>query len=98
MKRIIAKSNLRRHYKTYPDAEAALESWLMFVKHAHWQSPSDVIQDFPYADSIKNSRIVFNIKGNKYRLVVAINYQLSIVYIRWFGTHKEYDRIDVETI
>ncbi len=98
MKRIISKPNLRQYYKTYPDAKTTLEAWLIFVKKAKWQSPNDVIKDFPYADSVKKSRIVFNIKGNKYRLVVAIEYQLGIVYIRWFGTHKEYDRINVETI
>lgn len=63
-----------------------------------WQKPSDVLQDFPDADPIKNNRVVFNIAGNKYRLIVQLSYTRQWVFIKFIGTHAEYDRIDAATV
>ncbi|AHM63214.1 hypothetical protein D770_24845 [Flammeovirgaceae bacterium 311] len=98
MKNIIALKILRDFYEKYPDSEPSLLYWIQATKRAEWNKPSDVIADFPTADIIKNDRVIFNISGNKYRLVVSINYTTKYVYIRFIGTHKQYDSIDVHTI
>ena len=68
------------------------------TKHVDWQKSSDVLQDFPDADPIKNNRVVFNIAGNKYRLIVQLSYLRQWVFIKFIGTHAEYDRIDAATV
>ena len=68
------------------------------TKHVDWQKPSDVLQDFPDADPIKNNRVVFNIAGNKYRLIVQLSYPRHWVFIKFIGSHAEYDRIDAATV
>lgn len=68
------------------------------TKHVDWQKPSDVLQDFPDADPIKNNRVVFNIARNKYRLIVQLSYPRQWVFIKFIGTHAEYDRIDAATV
>ena len=68
------------------------------TKHVDWQKPSDVLQDFPDADPIKNNRLVFNIAGNKYRLIVQLSYPRQWVFIKFIGTHAECDRIDAATV
>ncbi|KHE93113.1 MAG: hypothetical protein SCABRO_01132 [Candidatus Scalindua brodae] len=75
-----------------------MQAWYADVKKAKCESPTDIKNVYSNASIITNNRIVFNIKGNKYRLVVAINYEHSIVYIRFIGSHKEYDLVDVSTI
>jgi len=75
-----------------------LESWFADVKHAEWQKPDDIKAVYRNASFIANNRVVFNVKGNKYRLVVSIQYTFRIVFIRFVGTHQEYDRIDAKTI
>ncbi len=75
-----------------------MRAWHAKTKHAQWAAPADVKADYRNASFIANNRVVFNIKGNSYRLVVAINYSFSVVYIRFVGTHKEYDKIDVATV
>jgi mRNA interferase HigB len=96
--RIIAKKTLRDFWERYPDAEQPLTVWFHDAKQAHWQTPNDIRQRYVNASIIGNNRVVFNIKGNTYRLIVAINYSFGIVYIRFIGTHKEYDRIDAAGI
>jgi mRNA interferase HigB len=68
------------------------------TKHVNWQKPSDVLQDFPDADPVKNNRVVFNVGGNKYRLVVEVQYHAALVWVKFVGTHAQYDRIDVENV
>jgi mRNA interferase HigB len=68
------------------------------VKHADWQIPSDVIKDFPDADPVKNNRVVFNISRNKYRLIVQISYVRQWVFIKFVGTHSQYDKIDASNV
>jgi len=94
--RVIAKRTLREFWQKYPDAEQALKSWHSIAEHAGWQSPADIKAIYGNASILKDGRVVFNICGNKYRLVVKINYHYAVIRIRFIGTHKEYDAIDVE--
>lgn len=96
--RIIARKSLREFWLKHADSEGALRAWFHECTHATWRSPQDIKQDYPAADIIPGNRIVFNIKGNHYRLIVKIHYNTGIVYIRFIGTHREYDRIDAETV
>ena len=96
--RIISRRTLREFWARHPDAEQPLQTWYMNVKHANWKTPSDVKAIYRNASFIENNRVVFNIKGNSYRLVAAINYQYGIVYIRFVGTHQTYNKIEVATI
>jgi mRNA interferase HigB len=88
---------LGRHPE-YIDAQKPTLAWFRFVRQADWSSPADVKQSFSHASILKNGRVVFNIAGNKYRLVVWINYPYRVVYIRFIGTHAAYDDIDAQTI
>ncbi len=99
--RIIARRTLREFWQSdrqYKDAEGPLKAWFAEARHADWSKPSDVKAHFGHASILKNGRVVFNIAGNKYRLVTWINYPYRVVYIRFVGTHRQYDRIDPETI
>ena len=96
--RIISRKTLKEFWERHPDALQPLQAWYIDTKHALWKSPADIKGVYRNASFIANNRIVFNIKGNKYRLVVAIRYEFGIVYIRFVGTHQEYERIDASTI
>ena len=96
--RIISRKALREFWKNHPDAQQPLQAWYADVKQADWQSPADIKHIYRNASIVANNRVVFNIKGNKYRLVVAVHYEFQLVYIRFVGTHQEYDRINVATI
>lgn len=96
--RIISTKTLSDYWKARPDTEQSLKAWCAEVKHALWKTSNDVITHYPMSDPIGNNRVVFNIKGNKYRLVVKIHYNTGIVYIRFIGTHAEYDLINAEKI
>jgi mRNA interferase HigB len=96
--RVIAKRTLREFWKKYPDAESPLEAWHAEAKAATWTNPVQVRARFPSADVVGDNRMVFNIGGNKYRLVVRFNYDYQIAYVKFVGTHAEYDKIDVETV
>ena len=96
--RILPCSTLRNFWESHRDAEEALKTWSYEASHADWQSPVDVKSAHGNASIIANNRIVFNIKGNTYRLIVAIRYDMGIIFIRFIGTHAEYDKVDAETI
>jgi mRNA interferase HigB len=99
--RIIAKRTLREFWKSSPkylDVKAPLEAWHEEASEAIWENPQQVKAQFRNASILKDSRVVFNIKGNHYRLIVKINYPYKVVYIRFVGTHRQYDEIDVETV
>lgn len=96
--RIIAKKTLRDFWERHPDVEDALQAWYHDVKQATWKSPNDIRRLYTTASIIANNRVVFNIRGNHYRLIVAINCPVGIVYIRFIGTHNEYDQVDAATI
>ena len=95
--RIIAKRTLREFWELYPDAEDPLLAWYREVEKEDWTKPSQVKEKYRSA-SFVGDRVVFNIKGNDYRLVVRINYPYRVVYVRFVGTHEEYDEIDVEEV
>jgi mRNA interferase HigB len=96
--RIISRKIIREFCKQHPDAQKPLQAWYADTKQAHWSDPNEIKRIYKNVSIVANNRAVFNIKGNDYRLVVAINYKLSIIYIRFIGTHKDYDKIDVTTI
>ena len=98
--RIISKRRLEEFYQQegHADSRIALERWYLKVCSAHWQNFSDMRMDFPSADYVGNQHYVFNIKGNKYRLVVVVMFTPELIYIRWVGTHADYDKIDCSRI
>ena len=96
--RVVAKKALRAFWESYPDSEQQLKAWYAEARNAAWQTPTDVKAKYGTASILKESRVVFNICGNKYRLVVKINYLYQIIYVRFVGTHEQYDAIDAETI
>lgn len=98
MERIFAKRTIREFWEKHAETEQYLKTWHDTVKNADWNSPADVKQSFVNASILKSGRLVFNIKGNDYRLVAKINYEKQWVFIRFIGTHSEYDRIDANTI
>jgi mRNA interferase HigB len=95
---VIARKTLRDYAAKEPGAAAELQAWFAEAKQAAWKTPADIKAKYGNASILKKGRVVFNIRGNKYRLVVMINYPAAIVYIRFVGTHEEYDRINAETI
>ena len=96
--RVIAVAALRAFWQQHPDAEQPLKAWFEEASKASWTQPSDIKVQYRSASILKNRRVVFNIKGNEYRLIVAIAYKLRIVYVKFIGTHQQYDTIDAHTI
>ena len=98
--RIIAKRTLREFWErpSRSDSQGQLEAWYDEVLKADWSSPQELKAQFGNASVLQDSRVVFNIKGNDYRLIVKINYPYRMVYVRFVGTHKMYDQIDAVTI
>lgn len=96
--RVIAVSSLIKFWDNYPDSAQALKAWYAETKSANWKSPADVKALHKSASVLKKGRVVFNIAGNNYRLVVAIAYKTQIVFIKIAGTHKQYDRITAQTV
>lgn len=98
MKRIIAKSTFREFWEKYADSEQYLKTWYDTAKSVKWFSPNDVKQTYISASILKNGRVVFNIKGNCYRLIVKFNYEKQWAFIRFISTLAEYDKINADTI
>ena len=96
--RIIALATLRDFWKRHPDAEIPLRSWYALAGRSDWRRPADVKAAYRSASVVANNRIVFNVKGNDYRLVVAVHDNRGILFIRYVGTHGDYDKIDAGTI
>ncbi len=96
--RVIAKRTLRDFWEKHADSEQQLKSWYNETEQADWKSPNDIKKDYPSASILEDNRMVFNIKGNNYRLIVRINYKYGIVWIRFVGTHAEYDKVDATKI
>ena len=91
--RIIAKKILREFWEKHSDCEQQLKAWYKEANKAEWKNPNEIKLEYPSASILNDNRICFNIKGNNYRLIVRINYDYQIVWIRFIGTHKEYDKI-----
>ncbi|RKV87906.1 MAG: type II toxin-antitoxin system HigB family toxin [Bacteroidetes bacterium] len=96
--RIFTEQVLKEYIAVRPEVKTALQEWVMIVKQSQWTCFADIKATFNSVDSIGNQRYVFNIKGNKYRLVVVIKFTIKFVYIRFIGTHTEYNKIDCSTI
>ena len=96
--KIIAVSTLREYWEKHPDVKQPLLAWINETRHADWETVHDVKQAFRTASVLKNNRIVFNIKGNQYRLIVKFWFTGRQVYIKFIGTHAEYDKVDADTV
>jgi mRNA interferase HigB len=96
--RIIARKTLREFWEKHADAEQLLKAWFREAAKADWTSPSAINAPYRSASVVGDNRIVFNIAGNKYRLVVKVNYPYRVMYIRFVGTHRQYDAIDVSEV
>jgi mRNA interferase HigB len=102
--RVIARSTLREFVESLKGtkgcaaAKSALDAWFQEARIAAWKSPADVKAAYTNASIVGGDRVVFNVKGNDYRLVIAIDYARQVVFIKWIGTHAEYDKIDVATV
>lgn len=96
--RIIAFSTLRAFWEKHPDAEMPLRVWYAEANRADWRTPSDIKAAYRNASFTANNRVVFNIKGNDYRLVVAVHYDRGQMFVRFIGSHRQYDKINAETI
>ncbi|MFW5804339.1 MAG: type II toxin-antitoxin system HigB family toxin [bacterium] len=98
MERIFSKSTLREYWETHPETEQYLKTWYDIAMNSNWKNPNDVKQTYATASILKNERIVFNIKGNSFRLIVKLNFEKQWIFVRFIGTHSEYDKIDANTI
>lgn len=96
--RIIARSKLRSFWEKHSDSEQPLKAWFAEAKRETWKSPNEIKVHYSLASILQKQRVVFNISGNKYRLILRVNYGIQIAYIRFIGTHEEYDRINAEEI
>jgi len=98
--RVISKKTIKEFYEQalYQNSKEALQSWYKEVINASWENPNDIKKQYRSASLVKDNKVVFNISGNKYRLIVKINYFAQIVYIKFIGTHKQYDKIDITKI
>ena len=98
MKRIVAKRTLREFWKKYSNSEQYLKTWFETASNSNWKNPNDIKKTYANASILKNNRVVFNIKGNDYRLIVKFNFERQWAFIRFIGTHKQYDKIDANNI
>ena len=95
---IVAVKFLRAFWEKHSAAEQPLKSWVDEAKKAAWMQPAEIKEQYRSASILKNRRVVFNIKGNDYRLIVAVAYRFQAIYIKFIGTHTEYDRVDAATV
>jgi mRNA interferase HigB len=98
MERIVAKSTLRTYWEKHPETEQYLKTWYDTAMSSNWKTPNEVIKTYASASILKDSRIVFNIKGNAHRLIAKFNFEKQWIFIRFVGTHAEYDKVDANTI
>ena len=96
--RVIAVKTLKDHWEAFPQAEQALLAWYEEAETAHWNNPNELKQQYRNASILTDKRVVFNIHGNTYRLIVDIEYRLKIVFVVWFGTHRQYDNINAKRV
>ena len=96
--RIFTEKTLKEFIEKHPDSKIALQEWSSIVKQSEWTCFADIKKTFNSVDAIGSQRYIFNIKGNSYRLIVVVKFTIGFIYIRFIGTHKEYDKIDCTTI
>ena len=98
MERVFSKSTLREFWGKFPETEQYLKTWYDTVMNSDWNTPNEIKQTYSNASILKNNRVVFNIKGNSYRIIVEINFRKKWIFIRFIGSHEEYNKIDANTI
>jgi mRNA interferase HigB len=96
--RIVARRTLGEFWEKHRTAEQPLKSWYREAAQATWVGPSDIKRSYRHASFLKGNRVIFNIGGNKYRLIVHVNYTYRVLYVRYVGTHADYDNVDPEQI
>ncbi|HXR83512.1 MAG TPA: type II toxin-antitoxin system HigB family toxin [Hanamia sp.] len=96
--RVIAKKVLKEFWKEHSDCEQQLKSWYQESSRAKWKNSNDIKREYPTASFLANNKVVLNIKGDHYRLIIKLNYEYQIIWIRFIGTHAEYDKINAEKI
>ncbi len=96
--RVIAKMTLREFWEMHADSEQQLKAWYNEAEQAEWKTPNEIKKDYPSASILEDNRVVFNIKRNHYRLIVKINYSYGVIWVRFIGTHAEYDKVDAAKI
>jgi mRNA interferase HigB len=96
--RVISKKILRDFWELHKDCEQQLKSWFQEATKAEWRNPHMIKSEYPFVSILNNNRVVFNIEGNTYRLIVRINYDYQIMWIRFIGSHAEYDKIEADKI
>lgn len=89
---------MREFWEKHSDSQQQLKSWFREISSVKWKSPNEIKKEYPSASFLEGNRVVFNIKGNKYRLIVKINYDYGMIWIRFIGTHSQYDKIDAAKI
>jgi mRNA interferase HigB len=95
---VIAKRTLREFWEDHPDSEQPLKAWHGIARSSTWRTPADIKAQFRSASVVANNRVILNIAGNKYRLIIAVRYRIQRIYVRFIGTHREYDRIDASEV
>ena len=98
MERIFSRGTLRQFWEKHPETEQYLKTWYETAMKSDWKSPNDVKNTYANASILKNQRVVFNIKGNAYRMIVKFNFEKQWMFVRFIGTHQEYDKINANTI
>ncbi|QKJ31931.1 type II toxin-antitoxin system HigB family toxin [Mucilaginibacter mali] len=96
--RVITRGTLREFWEEHADCEQQLKAWYQEASKATWKNSNEIKEEYPSASILQDNRVVFNIKGNNYRLIVRINYVYQMIWIRFIGTHAEYDKIDANKI
>jgi mRNA interferase HigB len=96
--RVISKASLIRFWTKHPKSKQALQTWFEDASHAKWVHPQDIKLRYASASFVGSNRVVFNIKGNEYRLIVAVAYRFAAVYVKFVGTHRQYDAVDAATV
>jgi len=96
--KVIAVATLRKFWASHPDAEQPLRAWHDEVSRADWKQRAQIKAQYRSASILKNRRVVFNIRGNDYRLIVAVAYKVGVVYVKFIGTHAQYDGVNAETV
>ena len=96
--RVISKASLVRFWTKHPNSKQALQTWFEDASHANWGHPQDIKLRYASASFVGSNRVVFNIKGNEYRLIVAVAYRFAAVYIKFVGTHRQYDAVNAATV
>jgi mRNA interferase HigB len=95
---IIKQKTLKEFWEKHGDIESQLKSWIYNIENSVWKSTHDISKDYSTADFLANNRVVFNIKGNEYRLIAKVNYDRGQIFVKFIGTHSEYDKIDAKTV